>query len=53
MKRCFILCVLATAFVYLHAAPRLARSDLPGNGGSAIWSDCSEFIFSSQRHFTK
>ena len=50
MNRCFILCVLAATFVCLHAAPRLARSDLPGNGGSGIWSDCSEFMFSSEHH---
>ena len=41
----FILCVLAATFVCLHAVPRLARSDLPGNVGSVIqWSDCSEFV---------
>ena len=43
MNRCFTLYILATTFVCLHAAPRLARSDLPGNGGRGIWSNCSEF----------
>ena len=47
MNYCFTLCVLAATFVCLHAAPRLARSDLLGNGGSGkFWSDCSE-LFSS------
>ena len=49
MYRCFTLWVLATTFVCLPAAPRLARSELPGNGGSAIYlSDCSEFIVTTQ-----
>ena len=50
MNCCFTLCVLAATFVCLHAAPRLARSDLLGKGGSEKhWSDCSE-LFSSQPH---
>ena len=48
MNCCFTLCVLAATFVCLHAAPRLARSDLLGKGGSGKhWSDCSE-LFSCQ-----
>ena len=45
MNCCFTLCVLAATFVCLHAAPRLAGSDLLGKGGSGkYWSDCSELF---------